>query len=330
VSAIDAAANESPQSSPLAANTDIQAPVATLTQPTCNTPTGTITITSPTGPGIEYSINNGSSWTATNVFSNLTANTTYPIRVRNANVDPACVSSGNFTINALPSPPSPPTVSSSSPVNVCPSVTINLTTLVTSTTPTGGSILFKTSNDPLGANVANPATVGAGSYYIFYQNQAGCFSTGTAVAVNVNDCPPDITPSLIVSPNIMHGVTSFNLTVKVTELNIENTNGLITVNIPKDPRWELPDGFNPALTVIGTTPVNNNQWAYSSDAVNHIFSSSSTILAGGFSTFGFRVSFDPRNTRGIYTITSQLVSGSGGEIRVSNNVDSEKVDYFQE
>jgi hypothetical protein len=43
-----------------------------------------------------------------------------------------------------------------------------------------------------------------------------------------------------------------------------------------------------------------------------------------------RVSFNPGSTTGFYSITSQLVSGSGGEERVDNNVDSERLDYFEE
>jgi len=128
----------------------------------------------------------------------------------------------------------------------------------------------------------------------------------------------------------MHGITSFNLTVRVTELNIINTSGTITVNIPKDSRWILPDGYVPSLTILGSTTLNNNVWSYSSNTINHIFTTSAVIPAGGYSTFGFRVTFNPGSTRGFYTITSQIVSGGGGEIRVSNNVDSEKIDYFQQ
>jgi hypothetical protein len=128
----------------------------------------------------------------------------------------------------------------------------------------------------------------------------------------------------------MHGITNFNLIVKVTELNIVSTTGLITVNIPKDSRWYLTDGFVQSLTIIAGTPLDNSVWTYSSDAINHIFTTAAVIPAGGSTTFGFMVTFNPGSTRGIYTVTSQLVSGSGGEIRVSNNADSEKLDYFQQ
>jgi VCBS repeat-containing protein len=91
------------------------------------------------------------------------------------------------TVNALPSTP---TVSSSSVSNSCPASTVNLTSLVTSTTPLGGSIYYKTTNDPLGTNVATPTAVLAGTYYIFYSNSTGCFSSGRSVTVTINNCPP--------------------------------------------------------------------------------------------------------------------------------------------
>ncbi len=130
-------------------------------------------------------------------------------------------------------------MSDAAPENLCPDESVNLEVLVTSTTPTGGDIFFKTSNSPGGVNVANPSVVGSGSYYIFYQSQEGCFSTGTEVLATVSPCPPDVTPTITVNPNVMNGVTEFSLIVRITELNMENTSGTITVNIPKDSRWLL-------------------------------------------------------------------------------------------
>lgn len=276
------------------------------------------------------------STTATGTLSWSTGQTTPGITVTAAGLYTVtttvngCISPSGSGTAAPRTAPAQPVVSNASPGNVCPFTTINLITLVTSTTPTGGTVLYKTTNNPAGTDIPNPAAVGAGTWYIFYMNQLGCYSNGTAVNVSITPCPPDLTPTLIVSPNIMHGVTDFDLIVRVTELNLTNTSGLITIRIPRDPRWILTNGFVPSLTLLGSTPLNNSAWTYSSDAINHIFTSSAVIPAGGFSTFGFKGTFDPGNSRGIYTITSQLVSGGGGEVNVSNNVDSEKIDYFQE
>ncbi|MEI8049697.1 MAG: hypothetical protein WCI92_20165, partial [Bacteroidota bacterium] len=139
---------------------------------------------------------------------------------------------------------------------------------------------------------------------------------------------PDITPVITAIPNVMHGATNFNITVRVTELNVVNTNGLITVRIPKDTRWVLNGPFNQSLTILGSIPVSNAVWTYSEDGSYHIFTTNSVITAGSFSTFGFAATFNPGYTRGKYTIISQIESWSGGENRISNNVDAEKLDYF--
>jgi len=139
---------------------------------------------------------------------------------------------------------------------------------------------------------------------------------------------PDLTPVITAYPNVMHGVSDINIIVKVSELNSVNSNGLITVIIPKDFRWILNGPFDQGLTMLGSIPLNNNVWTYSSDAVYHFFTTSAIITEAGFLSFGFKAIFNPGNTKGVYTITSQINTGSGGEIQVDNNVDAEKLDYF--
>ena len=139
--------------------------------------------------------------------------------------------------------------------------------------------------------------------------------------------PPDVTINLTMTPNVMLGITTFNATVKVTELNSVNTNGTITVRIPKDSRVTFT--YNSALTALGFTDLNNNVWTYNgTNPFFHLFTTTSVITAGGSSTFGFVGSFDPLNTNGKYTVTSTISSGSGSETKKTNNNDSELIDYF--
>lgn len=145
----------------------------------------------------------------------------------------------------------------------------------------------------------------------------------------LSNCQPDLTPTLIVSPNISHGVTVFNVLVRVTELNNIDSNGSITINIPSDTRWDIEDGYNSSLEMLNGTALNNSDWNYSKDDINHIFSTSVLIQAGSSSTIGFTIVFNPDTSRGLYTLSSQLMTGSGGETRSSNNADSERLDYFQ-
>ncbi len=166
------------------------------------------------------------------------------------------------------------------------------------------------------------------SYSISAFDAAGNESSQSAPLV-VNNCAPDLTSTITLSPNVAHGVTTFDLIVRVTELNTLNTEGPIIIHIPKDQLWAISGSYDPSMTTLGASSLDNNDWAYSQDGVNHIFTSSTTILAGGYSTFGFRISFNPGSSMGTNPITSQVVSGGGGEVQVSNNSDSERLDYFQ-
>jgi hypothetical protein len=178
--------------------------VAGLTvQPSCTVPTGSVVLSGL--PAGNWTINPGaiSGTGSSKIISGLAAGT-YNYTVTNAD---GCtsVASADVVINAQPSTPTAPTVSTSTPGNVCPAETINLTTLVTSVTPTGGSILYKTTNNPLGIDVIDPTIVGTGSYYIFYQNQEGCFSTGTFVTGTVNPCPKTLNLTSVMLEGLYDG-----------------------------------------------------------------------------------------------------------------------------
>jgi hypothetical protein len=139
---------------------------------------------------------------------------------------------------------------------------------------------------------------------------------------------PDVTPIITAVPNVMTGITPYNITVRVIELNNAPTVGLITVRIPKDVRWIRSEPYDPTLTVLGIIPVNNADWTYSENDTHHIFQTTKTIPAGGFSTFGIKALWNAGPTQGQYTITAQIDSWSGGENRIDNNSDAEKLDYF--
>jgi hypothetical protein len=78
-------------------------PLATITQPTCDEATGTITITAPLGADLEYSIDGGTTWQTTPVFGPLNSGT-YTITVRSI-IDPTCESSDDFVIDPQPASP---------------------------------------------------------------------------------------------------------------------------------------------------------------------------------------------------------------------------------
>ena len=140
---------------------------------------------------------------------------------------------------------------------------------------------------------------------------------------------PDLTPNITTIPNIITDTMNFNVTVRIQELDNAPTNGTeILVRIIKDSRITFT--YNPGLTSIGFTPVQNSVWTYDgSDPFFHIFRTSIVIAANGASTFGFVANFNPGGkTRGKYTMSSSLNSGSGGETKTNNNQDAEVLDYL--
>lgn len=178
--------------------------------------------------------------------------------------------------------------------------------------------------DPIN-NTATPDTLIVGIPYYTIDN-AGVLSAVPGLA-NMRFIVPDLTPNISATPNIMTGTTQFYLTVKVTELYNVSTSGLVTVFIPRDPR--LTFTYNNTLTSLGFTTLNNNVWSYdSSNPIYHIFTTNSVVAAGSTSTFGMLATFTPGNTIGQYTLTSTILSGSGGEVKTTNNNDAESIDYF--
>jgi protocatechuate 3,4-dioxygenase beta subunit len=140
---------------------------------------------------------------------------------------------------------------------------------------------------------------------------------------------PDITPVITATPNVMTGVTDYEIYVQCIELKGINTSGLITLRIPKDPRWVMLPGWNPTFTQLPVSglPVQNPLWTHTEDADTHFFTTTSTITGGSQATFGFQARWNAGQTRGSYTISVAIVPGSGGEDRINNNNDSETVNY---
>ncbi|MCP9751563.1 gliding motility-associated C-terminal domain-containing protein, partial [Ferruginibacter sp. HRS2-29] len=153
------------------------AATATVTQPTCATPTGTIVITAPTGTGLEYSIN-GTTFQTSTTFAGLAPNT-YTITVRNA---AGCTSTATATVNAVPASPLAPVVTS--PVTYC----LNATAVAL--TATGSNLLWYAgaTGGTGSATAPVPATNTAGSInYFVSQSNGGCESPRAQITVTVTD-----------------------------------------------------------------------------------------------------------------------------------------------
>jgi hypothetical protein len=229
--------------------------------------------------------------------------------------------------------PAPGTVDSirftTMPTNAT-SLTIGLTTYTT--LPPGGVTIFAPGGvpsmvikvDPVN-NAANTDTLSVSIPYFTVDN-AGVLSQLPGAAI-MRFVVPDLTPNISAQPSIMNGTTNFYLTVNVTELYKVATAGTITVFMPRDPR--LTFTYDNTMTMAGFTPVQNAVWSFdNSNPAFYIFTTTSSIPALGSSTFGMLATFTPGNTNGQYTLTSSILSGSGSEVKTSNNNDAESIDYF--
>ena len=106
-------------------------PVVTPMHPTCTVATGSITVTAPTGAGIQYSINGGTTWQTATLFSGL-APGTYNVIARNAD---GCVSYAcTVIINPRPATPAKPTVTVVQPTCTVATGSITITSATTGLT----------------------------------------------------------------------------------------------------------------------------------------------------------------------------------------------------
>ncbi|ESU24605.1 hypothetical protein FEDK69T_05260 [Flavobacterium enshiense DK69] len=214
----------------------LPAAAPTVVQPTCTTPTGTITVL-PTGASYEYSIDGGLTYLPTNVFSDLAPNS-YNVVIRDT--ASGCTSTAIVaTVNSTPTAPTAPTATATSPT--------------TCAVPTGSV----TVSDPVGANYEYSIdgttfqsgvtflNLLPGSYNVVVRDvTSGCVSTVTPVTVNpAPGAPAAPTASVTVQPSCV------------------TTTGTIVVTAPTGATLEYSlDGttYQSATTFAGLTPGNYN------------------------------------------------------------------------
>lgn len=177
-------------------------PTYTVTQPTCTTPSGTITITAPTGTGITYSIDGGTTWQASTVFSGLVAGT-YDIIAQNA---AGCTSTVlNIIIDAAPAAPATPIVTVQQP---------NCTTItkgnITVTSPTGTGYTYSIDGTTWQAGTTF-SDVNGGTYTVSVQNVSGCIAT-TTVTINAGGTPPAVADTTVTNPTCTVNTGSITVT----------------------------------------------------------------------------------------------------------------------
>lgn len=159
------------------------------------------------------------------------------------------------------------------------------------------------------------------------------FDIASCHCLPVNQPPPcqDLTPTIYILPGNISGASVVSVAVRISEVGNLDTDGFpIRVRVPSDPRllfvWDI------GLTSAAFIPVQNSEWNYLGNTGvfhNWVYNGPGQVLpAGSTSAFGFQAFYDPQSTSGETTITATIIPFSGGECNVQNNVDSEKLVYF--
>ncbi len=199
-------------------------PLVTVTDPTCVTPTGTVTVTN-TLTGLTFSKDGINYTNTTGVFNGLAPGSAYSITAKNTS---GCISAASTgTIGSVPGAPAIPAVTVTQPTCTTATATISVTS------PAAGSAY---SND--GINYTNTTGVFSGlaagsSYSISLKNAAGCVSSPTTGTIDAQPPIPARPTVAITQPtcSVPTGVISVSsstsgLTFSNDGINYSNTSGI--------------------------------------------------------------------------------------------------------
>jgi gliding motility-associated-like protein len=158
-------------------------PTATATDATCAIATGTITVTAPApAAGISYSINGTDFNNTTGTFANLSPGT-YKVTVKNAY---GCIS--ETTTVTIKNQATDPKLVVTNPQQVCGVGSVDLTaSYITQGSDPGLQYSYWKDLDAI-QSLANPKSVGAGTYYIKATTAGGCY-TIKPVIVSLSTTP---------------------------------------------------------------------------------------------------------------------------------------------
>jgi gliding motility-associated-like protein len=186
-------------------------PVGSVTfQPDCITTSGTLVVSSPLGPNVEYSINGGTSYQTSTSFANLTPNTTYTVTVRDVNT--GCLSAPtSYAVNALPLAPALAVGTISQPNCITPTATIVLSS------PTGANLEYSINGGiSYQSGLTFTGLAPNVNYAITVRNTiTSCISAPASFVVNAIPANPAAPVGTLVQPSCSVTSGSFTLTSPV-------------------------------------------------------------------------------------------------------------------
>lgn len=205
------------------------------------------------------------------------------------------------------------TVSGASPINV------GATTTYTSTGTPGGTW---SSSNPSVATVNSSGLVtgvASGTANIIY-TVSGCGGTVSSQANITVQLVPDLSPVITVSPTSMYGNTNFTIKIDVTEINSAPTSGTVVVLVTKQSKYTLTLSSAPQNSIWTLNSTSNENY--------YVLTTTSSIPAGEALTIRLNGYLTPQGTAGTLSISAVVVAGSGGETRINNNIDVDRIETF--
>ena len=154
-------------------------PNFTITQPTCATASGTITINGV--PGEDYSFDSAP-YSSVLVYSGLAAGSLHTVTARNA---AGCISSvANITLNPQPSTPVLPTLTASQPSCTVATGSVSITAIV--------GLTYSFDGGPYSSTLVYGGLAAGSSHTVTAQNAAGCISAIATIALSAQPATPAV------------------------------------------------------------------------------------------------------------------------------------------
>ena len=221
---------------PVTVNTIPATPVANVTQqPTCDAPSGTVTVTSPApAAGMTYSIDGVTYTNTTGIFTGVVPGT-YNVTVKNA---AGCISSATaVTVNAVPGAPVAPSAS----VTVQPTCSVASGTITVSSPVPAAGIFYSIDGTTYTNTTGVFNNVPSGSYAVSYKDGSGCISAPTSVTVNPALVTPAVPVAVPTHPacnettgtiTITSPVPAAGITYSIDGVTYTNTSGVFNGVVP--------------------------------------------------------------------------------------------------
>ena len=140
---------------------------------------------------------------------------------------------------------------------------------------------------------------------------------------------PDLSPVIYVAPSTQYGPSTFTVVVDVFELNGSPTNPKRALKVYVNKQSLVKLTFDDMAMMVGGKTVQNSAWSFDdSDEFFYIISTNTVISGGDQLSFGLLGELTPNSTSGIFSVGATIIPLSGGELKLTNNIDVDRVRYF--